>query len=113
MTPLLLSLELSDGACTTTDNLYRSLMCIVTCVVEKLQGVLCQLKPMTKTNMFSEFQRNPSGASLASQRVWGKWSGDYCQHSVDSAGMLALPIRLQHLPIIALMKNIIPGALRG
>ena len=38
-------------------------------------------------------------------------SGDYCQHSVDSAGMLALPIRLQHLPIIALMKYLTPCVL--
>ena len=40
-----------------------------------------------------------------------RWSGDYCQHSVDSAGMLALPIRLQHLPIIALMEYLTPCVL--
>ena len=50
--------------------------------------------------------------SLASQTVRGKRSGDYCQHSVDSAGMLARPIRLQHLSIIALMRNLTPRALR-
>ena len=38
-------------------------------------------------------------------------SGDYCKHSVDSARMLALPIRLQHLLIVALMKYLTPCAL--
>ena len=57
-------------------------------------------------------KRRPGTHSLASQTDRGRWSGDYCQHSVDSAGMLVQPIRLQHFPIIALMRNLTPGALR-
>ena len=34
--------------------------------------------------------------SLASQTARGRRSGDYCQHSVDSAEMLARKIRFQH-----------------
>ena len=58
--------------------------------------------------------RDPRRASTLVSRArpsGERRSGDYCQHSVDSAGMLALPIRLQHLPIIALMKYLTPCVL--
>ena len=57
--------------------------------------------------------RNPPGSATATAengvvsraRPSGeRRSDDYCQHSVDNAGMLARPIRLQYLPIIALMR---------
>ena len=49
--------------------------------------------------------------SLWSQTVRGR-SGDYCHHSVDSAGILALPITAI-LPIIGLMRKFNPGRTTG